>query len=143
MRLYILAALGCAALCFLPRTARADWTANPDGSWTLRADAGSTPADKPACVCGDDCKCGPGDCPGKCPVESVAADAYETRCYTDPRTGRTYCVRVKVAAPNADAAAKVTAEACEECAASASPSRSFRGPVRRIFGRLFRGGCCG
>lgn len=27
------------------------------------------PPEKPPCICGDDCKCKPGDCPTKCPVD--------------------------------------------------------------------------
>ena len=27
---------------------------------------------RPACVCGDSCKCKPGECPAKCPIQSAA-----------------------------------------------------------------------
>lgn len=30
------------------------------------------PVVKPACVCGDSCKCAAGECPGKCPVRTLA-----------------------------------------------------------------------
>lgn len=94
MRSLILAAVGAAALCFLAGgTARAE-TADPKPI--------VTPDVKPVCVCGDDCKCDPGVCPGKCPLLLAVADApgghWEQQCTTDSR-GRKFCVRVWIPDP--------------------------------------------
>lgn len=50
-----------------------------DGAARKTADQKPMPKEKQSkaagCVCGDDCKCAAGECPGKCPVEPKAAAA--------------------------------------------------------------------
>lgn len=48
-----------------------------------------TVTSRPACGCGDDCACLPGQCPGKCPLQFVSGDPFE-KCPNGqcPRTAR-------------------------------------------------------
>ena len=84
-----------AALCILAAGVSSAAEQTPDPKPLL----GSGPA--PACVCGDQCECDPGTCPGKCTVlndiEHVVAVA-DAPCYIDPRTGRQVCPRQVVTA---------------------------------------------
>ncbi len=34
--------------------------------------------EKPGCICGDECKCKPGECPSKCPVQQVVDSGVRT-----------------------------------------------------------------
>ncbi len=142
-RLFTLAALSVAALSFLTGNARADWTEATDGSWVFVADADDAPAStvKPAkngCTCGPDCTCfgsgyycGPGKCPVALDDAMLLRVAAGPECYIDPRTGRQVCPKQVVdssAGPFAVASAPVS---------EAGPRRT--GPLRRIFGAVFRG----
>lgn len=98
-------------------------------------------------VCGDDCACNPGDCPGKCPVASVGADLprasghYETRCEVDTFGRKTRCYQVWVP----DAAATPASASVAIPAATVSDGAERRGifplfPNRpRLFGGWIRG----
>lgn len=70
MRLYLLAAAACAALLFAPRTARADWKLEDDGSWVFVSDGVkaepvakekvaliAAPKSSSGCACGEVCPC--------------------------------------------------------------------------------------
>ncbi len=143
-RLFTLAALSVAALSFLAGNARADW--QPDGdAWVFVADADDAPAVKPApakracpncTTCGDKCECFGGGyyCKdGQCPIaldakiSAPASGHYEQVC--DGRSCRMVWVADGVSAAKPSSVAASSAEA--------SPRRS--GPIRRIFGAVFRG----
>jgi S1-C subfamily serine protease len=65
--LFVKRMLLCLALTLLSSVA---FAAEPPAAPALEPPAAA--ARKPACtVCGDECKCKPGDCPGKCPLKAV------------------------------------------------------------------------
>lgn len=142
MRLVPLAALAVAFLfAFAPAAQAATYVLNADGTVTAQA----APPEKAGCICGPDCKCNPGDCPGGCPVELAAAGPFRSagdcpngRCPA-PARGRTATASVDVFGYTVGGTVNVPT----------GPVRGFLGRVReRIQNRprlLGRGGCasCG
>ncbi len=136
MKLYLFAALACAALLFAPRIARADWKETSPDIWVFVSEDEAPPkAVAPGCTC-DKCDCA--DCPNDCLTSKIAAKEAG-RWVQQCDGGKCRLVWVPDVS-GAKAAPVAASSACPDgsCGSSASSRQRlglFRGGLlRRLFG---------